>query len=264
MLNDLTVPSFTTEQSLSCEGNLTEKEIYNSLIRFKNNKSPGNDGLTKKFYCICWDDIKNTFMISLKESKKLQYLWALQRHVIIKLLEKPNKDKRYISDWRPISLLNFDLKMISKSLATRVKKLLSNLIDARQTANVNERFIGESGRLIHDAIKVCDIQKVSGYLLSVDFEKAFDLLNHRSLIAVLKKYGFGEDFIDWIKILLRDQESCVINGGHTTTYFRLERGARQGDPISAYLFILALELFFISIKSNKNIRDYLLTSVNVK
>ena len=252
-LNDLTVPSLTTEQSLSCEGNLTEKEIYNSLIRFKNNKSPGNDGLTKKFYCICWDDIKNTFMISLKESKKLQYLWALQRHVIIKLLEKPNKDKRYISDWRPISLLNFDLKMISKSLATRVKKLLSNLIDARQTANVNERFIGESGRLIHDAIKVCDIQKVSGYLLSVDFEKAFDLLNHRSLIAVLKKYGFGEDFIDWIKILLRDQESCVINGGHTTTYFCLERGARQGDPISAYLFILALELFFILIKSNKNI-----------
>ena len=54
-------------------------------------------------------------------------------------------------------------------------------------------------------------------------------------------------------MLLRDQESCVINGGHTTTYFRLERDARQGDPILAYLFILALELFFILIKSNKNI-----------
>ena len=125
-------------------------------------------------------------MKSLKESKKQ-----------IKLLEKTNK--RYISNWRPISLLNFDLKTISKSLATRVKKVLSNLIDAKQTAYVNERFIDESSHLIDDVIKVCDIQKISGYLLTVDFEKAFDSLNHKFLIAVLKKYGFGEDFIDWIK-----------------------------------------------------------------
>ena len=103
------------------------------MISFENNKSPGNDGLTKEFYCTFWDDIKDTFMKSLKESKQLKYLCASQRQPIIKLLEKPNKDKRYISNWRPISLLNFDLKMISKSLATRVKKVLSNLIDSRQS-----------------------------------------------------------------------------------------------------------------------------------
>ena len=61
-------------------------------------------------------------MKSLKESEKLKYSCASQRQAIIKLLEKPDKDKRYISNWRPISLLNFGLKMISKSLATRVKK----------------------------------------------------------------------------------------------------------------------------------------------
>ena len=76
--------------------------------------------------------------------------------------------------------------MISKSLATRVKDVLSNLIDARETAYVNERFIGESGRLIDDLIKVCDIPKISGYLLAADFEKAFDSLNHKFLIPVLK------------------------------------------------------------------------------
>ena len=104
-LNDLTVPSRTMEQLLSCEGNLTEKEIYNSLISFGNNKSPG---LTKEFYCTLWDDIEDTFMKSLKEFKKLKFICISQRQAIIKFLEKTNKNRRYISNWRPISLLNYD------------------------------------------------------------------------------------------------------------------------------------------------------------
>ena len=64
--------------------------------------------------------------------------------------------------------------MISKSLATRGKKVISNLIDARQTAYVNKRFIGGSDRLIEDVIKECDIEKVNVYLLTVDFAKVFD------------------------------------------------------------------------------------------
>ena len=81
---------------------------------------------------------------------------------------------------------------------------------------MNERFIGESDRLIDDVLKVCDMQNLSSFLLTVDFEKAFDSLNHDFLIAVLKKYDFGDDFTDWILILFNSQESCVINGGHST------------------------------------------------
>ena len=73
--------------------------------------------------------------------------------------------------------------------------------------------------------------------------------------AFYKKYGFGEEFIDWIEILITNQESSILNGGCTTTYFRPERGARQGNPSSAYLFVLALELFLTLIKSNKNIHE---------
>ena len=71
--------------------------------------------------------------------------------------------------------------------------------------------------------------------------------------SVLKKYGFGENFIHIIKTLLKNQESCVINGGKTTKYFPLQRGARQGDPVSAYLFILVLEVVFRLIKSSHKI-----------
>ena len=88
----------------------------------------------------------------------------------------------------------------------------------------------------------------------MDIEKAFDSLDHDFLLFVLKKFGFGENFVHWIKVLLNKQQSCIINGGFTTQYLNLEKGARQGDPISPYLFILALEVLFELIKSNDDIR----------
>ena len=76
----------------------------------------------------------------------------------------------------------------------------------------------------------------------MDIEKAIDSLDHKFFIYVLEKYGFGKKCISWVKVLLKNQESCNLNGGTTTAYFLLERGARKGNPISAYLFVLALEI----------------------
>ena len=87
----------------------------------------------------------------------------------------------------------------------------------------------------------------------MDIEKAFDSLDHDFLLIVLKKFGFGENFIHWIKVLLNNQQSCVINGGFLTQYFNLEKGACQGDLIWAYLFRLALEVLFELIKNSADI-----------
>ena len=92
-------------------------------------------------------------------------------------------------------------------------------------------------------------------------KKSFDLLNHSFFMAVLKKSSFGPSFLECIEAVLKNQESCVINAGTTTAYFKQQNGARQGDPISAYLFILALEILFYLIKTNNkieclNICDY--------
>ena len=90
-------------------------------------------------------------------------------------------------------------------------------------------------------------------LVTMDIEKAFDSLDHNFIISTLEKYGLGQNLILWIKILLNDQESCVINGGKTRKYFMLGRGVRQGDPISVFLFILALEILFLLIKTKPEI-----------
>ena len=75
----------------------------------------------------------------------------------------------------------------------------------------------------------------------VYIKKDFDSVNHLFLVAVLEKYEFKIEIIRWVKLWLKNQESCIINGEQTTNHVKLERGTRQGDPLSAYLFILVLD-----------------------
>ena len=117
-----------------------------------------------------------------------------------------------------------DYKIISKDLVSRVKKVFPNLISTQQTAYVENRFIGESGRLIADIIEINNVINKEGFLVTMDIEKAFDSLDHTFVISVLKKFGFGNSFVSWIETLMSKQESCVVNGGNTTQYFHVEEG----------------------------------------
>ena len=115
------------------------------------------------------------------------------------------------------------------------------------------RFISQGGCLIADVLQATDVLKLSGILVTIDIQKAFDSVNHKFLTLDLKRYGFDKMFIKRIKTLLNNQEPCIINGGFTTKYFKLDKGTRQGDPISVNLFILVLEIVFNLIKQNKDI-----------
>ena len=249
-LNKMSLPKLDNQKALSCERPITETKLLNALKSMSNDKSSGNDGLTKEFYETFWNEIKNPLIFSIQRSFEVDQLTISQRQAIIKLIEKKERDKRLIKNLRPIALLNLDMKLLSKALANRMKDVLPSLVNENQIAYVKGRFFSEGGRLISDIIESKDIFQKSGYLFTVDIEKAFDSVNHVFLIAVLEHFGFGQSLIKWIKVMLKNQESCVINGGKTSKYFKLERGTRQGDPISAYLFILVLEIFFILVFDN--------------
>ena len=103
-------------------------------------------------------------------------------------------------------------------------------------------------------MEISNTLKLEGLLPTTDIQKAFDSVDHSFLISTLERYRFSNRFLKWVKILLKNQESCIINGGNTTKHFKLEKGTRQGDPISAYLFILVLEIVYLSIKENKKIK----------
>ena len=199
-----------------------------------NNKSPGNDGLTRELYEMFWEDLKKLLCASITKAFHRGELSHSQKQALI----KKDRDKKLIKNWRPISLLNIDTKLISKVLAERLKNVLPSLISSGQTAFVKGRFISEGGRLISDILEICDKLQIKDFLVTVEIEKAFDSINHCFLIKVFEKYDLEKNFIKWIKILLQNQESCIVKEGATTNYFKLEKGTRQGEQISAYLFIL--------------------------
>ena len=127
-LNVIDVPKSSEDQVKLCEEDLTKKDLYKSLRSMQNNKSPGNDGLTKEFYKTFWDDLKEIFVNFVGKAKEIRHLITSQRQAIIKLIEKKYRDKRFMKNWRPISLLNVDSEIISKALSEKLKEVLPDLI----------------------------------------------------------------------------------------------------------------------------------------
>ena len=157
------------------------------------------------------------------------------------LLEKKDKDRRFIKNWRPISLINVDVKIASKAIARRLELILPNLIHNNQNAFIKGRSILDGVRTIEDVLEFAKSTDCSGILLAIDFEKAFDSLNHSFLLKVLEKFNFGTYFLQWIKTFYSNVSSCVLNNGFTTDLFQVRCGVRQGDPLSPLSFILTLE-----------------------
>ena len=143
---------------------------------------------------------------------------------------------------------------MSKAIFNKVKAVLPTLISSQQAAYLKNRFIGECGSSIFDIIEISNRLNIDGFLITMDTEKALDSLEHDFLSSVLRKFGFGKNFITWIEILLKDQLPCAANGGTTTQYFNLERSAHQMDPISVYLFILTSEILFLLLEKHSKIK----------
>ena len=101
-------------------------------------------------------------------------------------------------------------------------------------------------------------------MVAIDFEKAFDSISWNFLLKALKSFNLGESFVKWISVFYSNISSCVINNGFSTPLFNVERGVRQGDPLSPYLFIIVLELLLIKIRSNPRIKGIKFGNVEVK
>ena len=179
-------------------------------------------------------------------------------------LKKKDKDRRDIANWRPISLINVDVKIGLKAIPKRRKAVPPSIIHHNQCAYAKDRTVCDAVRSIADVLDYTKKYQVEGRLISIDLKKAFDSVSRDFLFRTLSAFHFGPLFIQWIHTFYNNISSCVLNNGFSTAPFEVQRGVRQGDPLSSYLFIIVLEILTISIRSNKNVQDILVDGEEIK
>ena len=253
-LNFADIPKLSEFEWKELEGMINKEEILASLKNMKNNKSPGSDGFTAEFFKFFWLDLGDFIVRSLNYGYQSGELSTTQKEGVITCIPKGGKDKQHLKNWRPISLLNVIYKLASACIANRIKKVLNKLINEDQTGFIAGRYIGENIRNLYDLLHYTEKNKIPGLLLLIDFEKAFDSVAWPFIYKVLDYFNFGPSIKCWIKVFYNNIKSCVVVNGEVSSWFRIFRGCRQGDPLSPYIFILCAEILALMIRKNNNIK----------
>ena len=139
-LLDINTPTLNDIESNAIEGNITLAEAALSLSNMKNNKSPGSSGFNVEFFKFFWKDLGIFLVNSINYGFSNKELSSTQKEGVITCIPKSNKSKKYIKNWRPISLLNVTYKIASGCIASRIKTVLPTIIDLDQSGFMSNRF----------------------------------------------------------------------------------------------------------------------------
>lgn len=237
----------------ACDEDITNVEIRDAIANSQLNKSPGSDGLPNEFYKTFVDILAPILLRVYKFMEKEQVVPESMSMGVVTILYKKRGSKLKLENYRPLSLLNTDYKIIAKVLASRMKKVIGGIIASTQTYSVPGRDITDTICTIRDVAHYMQKNK-GGILLSLDLNKAFDRVDHHFLFKTMERFGFGERMVSWIELLYRNAKSCVKCNGVLTNTFPLERSVRQGCPLSAILYTISMEPLAALIKGDTRIR----------
>ncbi|KAJ3587841.1 hypothetical protein NHX12_011436 [Muraenolepis orangiensis] len=242
------LPQVSEEANSQLEGPLTIQELQTALQGMQGRRAPGIDGLSMEFYKAYWDVLSNDLLDVFNESLASGSMPVSCRRAVITLLPKKG-NLQDIKNWRPVSLLCVDYKLLSKALATRLGRAVEQVIHRDQTYCVPGRSMVDNVHLIRDVLEVSSSLDINTGLISLDQEKAFDRVEHSFLWKVMGKFGFSAGFIAKIKVLYNNIESVLKFNGGLCAPFRVCRGVRQGCALSGMLYALSLEPLLSKIRS---------------
>ena len=222
---------------------VSDVEIKAVLFSLKDNKAPGPDGYNATFFKKAWSVVGDDFLRAIRSFFSSGRLLKQVNATVVALIPKvPNPST--VGDFRPISCCNTIYKCIAKIIANRVQMVLPDVVSPFQSAFVAGRRISDNILLSQELLR--NYHRDGGHprcALKVDLMKAYDSVRWDFLVAILQILGFPEQMIAWISECISTPRFSISINGELNGFFASGRGLRQGDPMSPYLFVLAMEVF---------------------
>lgn len=237
---------------------ITAEELNKAISRLKANKAPGSDVYPSEWYKTFrlhkTPVLLNCFNHALRTGEAPQSL----KEAVISIIPKEGKDKKECSSYRPISVLNIDYKLFASILSKRLEFIVPELVDLDQTGFVLNRQTRDNLRRTLQVMSHITSENISAMLVSLDAEKAFDSVGWEYLYRVLARFGFKGGFIKCIRALYFTPTARIRVNGNLSQTIYLERGTRQGCPLSPTLFALFIEPLAQAIREDPEIKGIMI------
>ena len=219
-------------EKLNLDAEITIDEITNAINKFKANKCPGLDGLPIEFYSKFQNKIAEMLCVLYQECKNLGYMANSMHTGIISQLYKGKGEKSERSNWRPLTMLNVDYKILAKILTERLKNVMGKLVHPDQTCGVSGRDIRDGIMQMYNIFENNFAKKENFIFASVDHFSAFDTIEWDFMIKCLRYYKFGFGFINWIKTIYNPCHvlSRINVNGYLSQNIRIKRGGKARMP----------------------------------
>ncbi|XP_058725811.1 uncharacterized protein LOC131597115 [Vicia villosa] len=255
VLSGVNLKPLSVSDSHSIERPFSEMEVKEAIWSCDGNKSAGLDGYSLEFYKRFWVVIREDVLRLCNDFHDKGTLVKSITSSFLALIPK-NNNPQNLGEYRPICLVGSIYKIISKILAARLKEVIDTLVSNNQTAFVPGRNKMDGVLLVNELLDWMKKKKRGSILLKVDFEKAYDSVSWQYLKEMMMRMGFGERWMKWMDSCIFKSHISVLVNGSATKEFKVNKGLRQGDPLSPFLFVLAMEGLTTLVRKSIEVGDF--------